>query len=297
MQAEEREVRDCVLTELARQGSRFVPIGVSVRHVHLSQHDVEALFGSGYQLQPFKALSQPGQFAAQEQLTVAGPKGTLERVRILGPLRSRTQVELAISDAARIGIRAPIRMSGDLADTPGCVLRGPAGEIRLTAGVIVAARHLHLSESQADAYHLKNNDRVAIRVTGERMCILGDIVVRSGAGHELEVHLDTDEANAGGIETGALAEIISASETSCRGNRGASPCPCMCQARPPAGGPEQKAAAAANGKKKPLKLVTERDIDNAIQDHTRELLCEKKALITPAAADRAAELSIAITRV
>ena len=296
MQPNEREIRACVLTELARQGTRFVPVGVSVRHVHLSRKNLDALFGSGYRLQPIRPLSQPGQFAAKEQVAVVGPKGVFENVRIIGPIRKRTQVELAISDALRIGLRPPVRMSGDLAGTPGCKLRGPKGEIALPEGVIAAARHLHMSDSQANAYRLKNDDRVAIRVTGGRPCILGDIVVRRGDTNELEVHLDTDEANAGMVADGALAEIVSAAETSCGAGRNAAPCPCGCC--PPAGRPGEKAEETGGGRApKPLKLVTERDIDNAARAHAAEVFCEKKALVTPAAADRSAETSVRITRV
>jgi putative phosphotransacetylase len=295
---EEREIRSCVLTEIARSGSKFVPVGVSVKHVHLSQQDAQALFGAGYQLQPLRPLSQPGQFAAKEQVTVVGPKGEIEKVRILGPVRKSSQVELALSDAVRIGIKAPVKMSGDLKGTPGCTLRGPAGEITLNSGVIVAARHLHMNENQANAYGLKDGDRVAIRVTGARSCILGDIVVRSGEAHELEVHLDTDEANAGAIESGSLAEIVSVSETSCGTDFGSAQCSCGGQCHHSGEQPEQKSPEppAPEGKK-PLKLVTERDINDAVQDHTTEIFCGIKALITPAAADRAAETSIRITRV
>lgn len=297
MELEAREIRNCVLTELARQGSRFVPIGVSARHIHLSQHDVEALFGNGYKLQPFKLLSQPGQFAAQEQLTIVGSKGTLEKVRILGPVRNHTQVELAMSDAMRIGVKAPIRMSGDLAGTPSCILRGPAGEINLPDGVIVASRHLHMSDNQANAFGLKNGDSISIRMTGARSCILGGIIVRCGAGHDLEVHLDTDEANAGVIESGALVEIVAATEISCETNCSSSRCECNGNCHNEGKHEQKTTETVLTEESRPLELVTERDINDAVRNNVIELFCEKKALITPAAVDRAAETSIKITRV
>ncbi|GHU81535.1 hypothetical protein FACS189468_4400 [Spirochaetia bacterium] len=203
----EKLIRNKVLEELARSGMGYVPAAVSARHVHLCKKDIEALFGKGSSLTVFKNLSQPGQFAAEEQVEIAGPKGSIEKVRVLGPERDATQVEVSISDCFALGVKPVVRMSGNTAGSSPCILKGPAGTLELTEGLIVAARHLHISVEQAAVYGLKNDDNIAVRVSSARPALLGDVVVRCGADHDLELHLDTDEANGNRISDGDLLEV------------------------------------------------------------------------------------------
>ena len=191
-----------------KEGKIFVPVAASARHVHLCRADVEKLFGPGYQLQKFKDLVQPGQYACKEQVTVVGPRGQIERVRVLGPERKDTQVELAMTDSFQLGIKLPIRMSGKTSGTPGCKLVGPVGTAEIAEGAIAAARHLHASKAQAAFYGLKDGQVVSLRSGGERSVVFENVVVRAGDGHELEVHLDTDESNAAAMAGSPLMEVI-----------------------------------------------------------------------------------------
>ncbi len=185
-----------------------VPVGISNKHLHLSAADLEVLFGAGHELTPTKDLKQPGQFACEEKVDLVGPKSTIKGLRVLGPVRKETQVELSMTDARGLGISAPIRESGKLDGTPGVKLVGPAGEIELEKGVIVALRHVHLSAAQAAEAGVKDKQMVSIRLEGERGLVFDNVLVRSGDGHELEIHLDTDEGNAAGVGNGAIGEII-----------------------------------------------------------------------------------------
>lgn len=210
---EKSQVQRAVSLQVSKEifektGRIFVPVAASARHVHLSQGDVERLFGPGYQLTKFRDLSQPGQFAAQEQVTVKGPKGKLERIRVLGPARKQTQVEISLTDSFALGIKPPVRMSGDLAGTPGCTIVGPKGEITVDCGLIAAARHLHLSKEQAALFGLKDKQVVSLRSQGERAVTLHNLVVRAGDGHDMEVHLDTDEANAIALTPNEMMEVL-----------------------------------------------------------------------------------------
>ena len=205
----EWQVRTAVLLAVKEQtGQLYAPVGISNRHIHLSQDDLAALFGPGYQLTPIKPLSQPQQFASQETVTVVGPKGKIEKMRVLGPVRGQTQVEISITDSFALGIKPEIRMSGKLAGTPGATIIGPAGQVTISEGVIVAARHLHLSAKEAEAYGLEDGQVVGLRVPGERALVFENVVARCGDGHELEVHLDVDEANAAKLKNGDILEII-----------------------------------------------------------------------------------------
>lgn len=298
MAIDETAIRHCVLTELARQGSRFVPVGISARHVHLTAADIETLFGPGYQLQALKPIVQPGQYASREQLTLVGPKGRIEKVRILGPARPYTQVELSFTDAMKLGIKnCPIRMSADIEGTPGLKIIGPKGELDIRQGVIIAARHLHFTDEQAQAYGVHNGQVVSVRVTGQRPCLLENVVCRVGAAHELEVHIDTDEANACALSNGDLVELVFPGEPEhrCKGTcQSGGGCTCGAHSAP---APADPSAPAAEPEQEVLDLVTERNINDAFRDNLTQVLCEKKALITPAAADRAAETGIRIVRV
>lgn len=194
-----------------------IPIGVSAHHVHLTQADVETLFGRGRKLTPLTPLAQPGQFACEEVARLVGPRGSIDRVRVLGPARSQTQVEISRTEGYRLGINAPVRMSGDLGGTPGLTLEGPHGQVELRNGVIYAQRHLHMTPTDARRLGLEDGDVVRVRVEGERELIFGDVSVRVSPKFQLEFHLDTDEANAAELNTGDVAYLESIQR---RGNRG-----------------------------------------------------------------------------
>lgn len=185
-----------------------VKIGLSNKHLHLKAEDVDTLFGKGHQLTPKKDLVQPGQFACEEQVDIVGPKATLKGVRVLGPARPETQVELAMTDARALGIKASVRESGVLDGTPGCKLIGPCGEVELDHGVIIALRHVHLNPQQAEEAGVKDKDIVCLKLGGERGLIFDNVLVRAGDKHEKEIHLDTDEGNAAGCGPNSVAEII-----------------------------------------------------------------------------------------
>lgn len=191
-----------------RTSEPMVPVGISMRHVHLTGEDLSRLFGPTYVLTPKKMLSQPGQFAAEECVDVIGPKGVLRNVRILGPLRKETQVELAQTDCRTVGIKAPVRISGDLAGTPGVTLKGPYGEITIPSGVIVADRHIHLSTAQADAFGVKNGDRVNVEIGGVKPGVMGGVLIRSGEGNEMDFHIDTDDGNAFQLKQGQMVKVL-----------------------------------------------------------------------------------------
>jgi len=185
-----------------------IPINASVRHVHLTQAHVEALFGAGHQLTPQKDLSQPGQFASEEMVTLVGPKSAIERVRVLGPTRQETQVEISRTDEFKLGVDAPIRASGHVDDTPGLRLEGPAGAVDLDQGVIQAQRHVHMSPADAERFGVEDKDWVMIRVGGERGIIFDDVLVRVNEKYALDMHLDTDEANAADLQSDGVGILL-----------------------------------------------------------------------------------------
>ena len=186
-----------------------VLVETSARHVHVTEEHLKVLFGEGATLTPKKDLSQPGQFACVERVDVVGPKRTLSGVSILGPTRSATQVELSLTDARSIGVKAPIRESGDIAGSAGCKLVGPAGEVEISEGVIVAKRHLHTTPEDAAKLGVADKEIVSLKIEGtERSMILGDLVVRVSPKFAPAVHLDTDEANAGALSGEVYGEIV-----------------------------------------------------------------------------------------
>lgn len=303
----EAAIRRIVLTELARQGSPYIPVGISARHVHLSARDLAVLFGPDYRLTPIRALSQPGQFAAAEQVTLVGPKGRIGKVRVLGPVRGRTQVELSRTDTVALGVKdCPVRVSGQLDGTPGIRIVGPKGELDVPEGLIVAARHLHMSDEQAQAYGVHNGQVVSLRVGGERPCLMEGVICRTGAGHELEVHVDTDEANACGLALGELLELVRDGEAAhacggsqcdghCRGCKDHGACHhCAgCKNKKKDTAP----AARPDRRQETLDLVTERDVNEAFRADRKEVWCTARAIVTPAAADRSAETGVRIVRI
>lgn len=184
-------------------------VETSARHVHVTQQDLETLFGKGYQLTPKKYLSQPGQFASEERVDVVGPKKTLSRVSILGPVRPETQIELSLTDARSIGVTAPIRESGDVKGSGACKLVGPCGEVEVAEGVIAAKRHIHMTPEDAQEFGLKDKDVVCVKVNTEgRALIFGDVVVRVSPKYSLAMHIDTDESNAAGCSGNVMGEIV-----------------------------------------------------------------------------------------
>jgi acetate kinase len=197
---------------LQQKTDRAIPIGVSAHHVHLTQAHVEALFGPGHQLTRHSDLSQPGQFACQEQVNLVGPKTRIDRVRVLGPVRGESQVEISRTEEFKLGIDAPIRASGDLKGSPGLHLEGPAGSVQLDHGVINALRHIHMSPEDALNFALRDKDIVRVHIEGPRSLIYGDVLIRVNPEFRLEMHIDTDEANAAEISAGAVAYLDSIQE-------------------------------------------------------------------------------------
>jgi propanediol utilization protein len=189
--------------------SRFdVPINASVRHVHLSAEHVRALFGPDYRLTVRSELSQPGQYACEETVTLTGPKGSIPKVRILGPERKETQVEISRTDEFTLGVDAPVRASGELDGTPGLTIVGQSGQVKLDHGVIQALRHIHMSPEDAARFGVNDRDIVMVRVGGDRGIIFDDVLVRVSPQFRLDMHLDTDEANAADLHLNALGTII-----------------------------------------------------------------------------------------
>ena len=186
-----------------------IPIAVSARHAHLTQATIEQLFGAGHRLQPKTALSQTGQFSAQETVRVIGPRGELPHVRLMGPPRAHDQVEISRSDEFTLGIDAPVRISGDLANTPGATLEGPQGRVTLSGGVICARRHIHMNPRDAELFGIADCDTVSVRIDSQgRDLTFGDVSVRVSPQFTLELHLDTDEANAAKVKAGDYAELL-----------------------------------------------------------------------------------------
>jgi len=186
-----------------------LPVAVSARHVHLTARAISRLFGAGHVLRLHSLLSQPGQFAAKETVTLVTHRGQIEHVRVVGPARAANQVEISRSDAIALDLDPPVRVSGELTKTPGVRLVGPAGSIRLEHGVVLAKRHIHMSPADAQRLRLRDHDivRVAVNVRG-RDLIFGDVVVRVSPDYRLELHLDTDEANAAGLITGDPVRLV-----------------------------------------------------------------------------------------
>ncbi len=206
----EQIVREIVLRHVGGPaGKPELVVSISARHVHLTDKDVETLFGPGRKLTPLKELYQEGYFAAEETVMVVGPRRRmLPSVRVLGPVRKATQVELAFTDGISLGIDLPVRMSGNIEGTPGCVLVGPHGALDLKQGVIRAERHVHMGPSDAEYYGVKDGDRMSLRVVSSCPTVFEGLVVRVGKKIKLEVHLDTDEGNAADLEHADHVELF-----------------------------------------------------------------------------------------
>lgn len=188
---------------------KTVLVETSARHVHVDRKTLDILFGEGYELTHKKDLSQPGQFACEERIQVVGTKGSFPSVSILGPIRPNTQVELSAADARSIGVKAPVRESGDIAGSGACKLVGPKGEVEISEGVIIAKRHIHCTPEDAEKYGLSDKQVVSVKITSaERSLVFGDVVVRVSPKFGLAMHIDTDESNAAGAAPGLMGEII-----------------------------------------------------------------------------------------
>jgi putative phosphotransacetylase len=297
-----------VLTELAKTGERFVPVTSSNRHVHLCQGDVERLFGPGYKLTPLRDLLQPGQYACQETVVLEGRKGKAT-LRVVGPVRKETQVELSYTDCYQLGFDPVLRMSGDTKGSPGGTLVSGDRRVTLDRGILVAKRHLHLSPAEAAAYGLIDGDLVAIQAEGERRALLENLVVRTGPEHSLEAHIDKDEANACGIADGQLCKLVVAGAAKERQPVAAiqpqtsnpllhtyvpkapvpqAPVP-KAQAAPPQSEPKSKLLDLSGD---PHCLLAEADVLSAIRNGFKLIRYRKGAVITPLARDVASEKGI-----
>ncbi|MBR2406396.1 MAG: phosphate propanoyltransferase [Clostridia bacterium] len=202
------EIVRCVMAA-ANENDNTVPVGVSNRHIHLSKDDVETLFGPGYELTPLKDLSQPGQFACKETLTLIGPAmRPIEGVRVLGPVRKASQVEISRTDSFVLKVKPPVRESGDIAGSAPITIVGPKGVVTLKEGCIIANRHIHMSEEEGAQFGLKDGDYVTVEVNGERRTTFYDVQVRVNKAFRLEMHIDTDDANAAGIGNGTKVKVI-----------------------------------------------------------------------------------------
>ncbi|MEH7075684.1 phosphate propanoyltransferase [Neobacillus drentensis] len=188
--------------------SKMVPIAASNRHIHLSPEHVDRLFGRGYELTKLKDLSQPNQFAAKETVTLIGPKGKIQNVRVLGPARGRTQVEVSLFDGFTLGVKPPIRNSGDILGSEPITIQGPRGQLTINEGLICAARHIHMDTNDGKIFGVQDGDLVQVKVDGVRGVIFTNVLIRVSPKYKLEMHIDLDEANAAGIKNGQLGEII-----------------------------------------------------------------------------------------
>lgn len=190
-----------------KTAEKNIPVGVSARHVHVSREDLDILYGKGYELTPMKDLSQPGQYAAKETVELITEKASM-KVRILGPVRKQTQIELAFTDAMKLGLQPPVRDSGDLNGSPGLTLKGPNGEVKLDEGVIAACRHIHMTPAEAKEYGVQDKEFVKVQCGGERGLIFDNVLVRVHDSYSLEMHIDTDEGNAALLNTGTQVQIV-----------------------------------------------------------------------------------------
>lgn len=193
----------------ASQGnSSEVPVGISNRHVHLSERDLECLFGKDYKLTKLKDLSQPGQYACKEVVTICGPRGPIEKVRILGPVRSKTQVEVLAGDCIKLGVVPNVRLSGDLSRTPGITLIGPKGSVQIEEGLVVAQRHIHMTPEDAKNLGVCDGEIVSIKFDDVRGGVYNNVAIRANDASKLECHLDIEEANAVGINSKSKVTIV-----------------------------------------------------------------------------------------
>ena len=253
-----------------------IPIAVSARHVHLSEEHLAVLFGSGYQLNEKSPLSQPGQFAAHEQVTIVGPKNSIHHVRVLGPARALTQVEISATDARTLGIQAPLRYSGDIKGTASITIVGPKGSVYLQEGCIIAAAHIHMSLKDAEKFHVVDGQLVNVRVHSARPIVFSNVKVRVSQRYNLEMHVDTDEGNAAMISDNTFGEIVQGEHI-----QQISPLP------------KKDIINVSNIKVINKKLITEKDVMGWLE---KEIVVSKKTIITALAYDQARKRGIKIVQ-
>jgi len=268
-------VQRMVLCEAARGGDLFVPVMTSARHAHLSEDHIEGLFGAGYRLTKQRDLAQPGQYVCRERVGLETPKGR-RALRVIGPARKETQVEVSVSDGFALGIAPPVRMSDDLAGSPGCALSNNGRQIEIDCGVIVSARHVHLSAEEAAVYGVGNGDAVSLEAEGPRAAALRQVIVRCGEGHLMEAHIDTDEANACGIRSGQLCRLIK---------------PASAAPRAPAL-PDPLPNTLLDISHEKRRLLTEGDVRGAAANGFKRIRHAKDAIVTPLARDMASDKGV-----
>lgn len=253
-----------------------IPIAVSARHVHLSEEHIAVLFGSGYQLNEKSPLSQLGQFAAHEQVTIVGPKNSIHHVRVLGPARELTQVEISATDARTLGIHAPLRYSGDIKGTAAITLVGPKGSMYLQEGCMIAAVHIHMSLKDAEKFHVVDGQLVNVRVHSTRPIVFNNVKVRVSQRFKLEMHVDTDEGNAAMISGNTFGEIVQDGHF-----QQISPLP------------KENRTDVSNVNVINKKLITEKDVIGWLE---KEIVVSKKTIITALAYDQARKRGIKIVQ-
>ncbi|MBI0580742.1 phosphate propanoyltransferase [Neobacillus cucumis] len=273
-----RTIVEEVIQQLFKKDSRpnTIPMAVSARHCHLSQTDLETLFGKGYELTKKAELSQPGQFAANETVVIVGPRGSIEKVRILGPARSLTQVEVSKTDAVKLGVNPPIRESGNIAGSAPITLVGPKGSIYKNEGLIIAQTHIHMHPDDAVHFGVENGEYVRIRTEGERPVSFEKVLIRVSPRYRLEMHIDTDEANAGLITSGQSGILV---------KDGEKPVNTQATLKEPVQTKEPEAVIFQKN------LLTKRDVQACKGD---SISVRKGTIVTPLARDAARELKKAI---
>ena len=202
-----KAIVDKIVGEMGGAGD--IPVGISNRHIHLTREHVDILFGKGYKLTPIKELSQPGQFACKEQLTIVGPSmRPIEGVRVLGPERKSSQVEISRTDSFTLKVKPPVRESGDIKGSAPVTIIGPKGVVTLEEGCIIANRHIHMSLEEAERFGVKDGEYADVELAGERRSLFYDVQIRAHKDFRLEMHIDTDDANAAGVGNGFKAKLI-----------------------------------------------------------------------------------------
>ncbi|HBB29925.1 MAG TPA: propanediol utilization protein [Clostridiales bacterium] len=260
---------DSIVKEVLKRinNESLIEVESSGRHVHLSRKDVELLFGEGYKLTPAKELSQPGQFACEERVTITGPKGSIKNVVILGPERKATQVEISLTDALSLGIKAPIRESGKIDNTPGITISSSKASIIMDKGVIVAKRHIHITPEDALKYGVKDSQIVKVEVLGERPLIFDDTIIRVSPQYRTYMHIDYDEANACGYKKGVFCKILNDNNNKLQKTN------------------SDNFNNANQIEIKGKKAITEADIKKSYLSGIKTITISKESMITPLAVD------------
>ncbi|KAB8139448.1 phosphate propanoyltransferase [Gracilibacillus oryzae] len=194
--------------ELVQEKDQFVPVSVSARHIHLQQEHADILFGKNYTFTKHRDISQPGQYSCVEQVTIIGPKSKMERIRVVAPLRKQTQIEVSKTDAIKLGVNPPVRHSGDLKGSATITVVGPRGQLDLTEGCIIADRHIHMSPADADKFGVNDHQKVKVEVDGEKGGLMYGVTIRVSDRYALDMHIDTDDANAFGIKGQEYLKLI-----------------------------------------------------------------------------------------